>query len=95
MNPRPRPKKDWDNVASILSHDNEKALSEDPNTGGDGAVNTFFQKLYEGADEDTKRAMMKSYVESAGTTLSTNWTEVGKGKVDVIPPQGSEYRHWG
>lgn len=36
----------------------------------------FFQHLFAGADDDTRRAMMKSYVESNGTSLSTNWDEV-------------------
>jgi suppressor of G2 allele of SKP1 len=36
----------------------------------------FFQSLFAGADDDTRRAMMKSYVESNGTSLSTNWDEV-------------------
>jgi suppressor of G2 allele of SKP1 len=38
----------------------------------------FFKGLYKDADEDMRRAMMKSYIESKGTALSTNWTDVGK-----------------
>jgi len=38
---------------------------------------------------------MKSYQESGGTTLSTNWDEVRKSKVDVKPPTGSEWKQWG
>lgn len=53
--------------------------------GGD-PVNHFFKKLYKDADEDTRRAMMKSYVESNGTALSTNWHEVGKSRVETSPP---------
>jgi hypothetical protein len=30
--------------------------------------------------------MMKSYLESEGTALSTNWDEVGKEKVAIHPP---------
>jgi len=30
--------------------------------------------------------MVKSYYESEGTALSTNWSEVGKGKVEARPP---------
>ena len=68
---------------------------EDPNVGGDATLNSFFQKIFKDADPDTQRAMLKSYQESGGTTLSTNWDEVGKGKVEVKPPQGSEWKRWG
>lgn len=57
-------------------------------------VNGFFKKLYKDADPDTRRAMMKSYQESNGTALSTNWAEVGKGKVETSPPDGMEARKW-
>ena len=33
--------------------------------------------------------MMKSYVESNGTALSTDWKSVGKGKVETSPPDVS------
>jgi SGS domain/CS domain len=59
-------------------HENEDV---DSDYGGD-PVDGFFKKLYAGADDDTRRAMMKSYQESGGTALSTNWTEVGKKKVE-------------
>ena len=55
----------------------------DSDFGGD-AVDGFFKKLYAGADDDTKKAMMKSFQESNGTSLSTNWNEVGKGKVEEV-----------
>jgi suppressor of G2 allele of SKP1 len=42
------------------------------------------------ASDDAKRAMMKSYQESQGTVLSTNWQEVGKEKVEIKPPSGME-----
>jgi len=38
--------------------------------------------------------MMKSYQESGGTTLSTNWDEVKKAPVEVKPPAGSEWKKW-
>ena len=50
----------------------------------------LFQDFYKGADPDTQKAMMKSYQESNGTALSTNWAEVSKGKVETTPPDGME-----
>jgi hypothetical protein len=67
---------------SAGSSDEDGGIDSDYDTGD--AVDGFFKKLYAGADDDTRRAMMKSYVESNGTALSTNWSEVGKGKVEPV-----------
>lgn len=97
--------KNWDKVAADLtkkpkktetSNSSESPSSEkdsdddgyDSDFGGD-PVDSFFKKLYAGSDPDTRRAMMKSYYESNGTALSTNWSEVGKGKVE--PKEPSDY----
>jgi len=58
-------------------------------------VDAFFQTLFKGADEDTKKAMMKSYQESGGTALSTNWGEVATKKYAVDPPDGMVARKYG
>ncbi|KAF8605111.1 SGS-domain-containing protein [Ceratobasidium sp. AG-I] len=87
-------RKNWDSIVAKIPIE-DKSLKDDPNAGGDAALNTFFQQIYGNADEDTRRAMLKSYTESGGTALSTNWDEVGKGKVEVKPPTGSEYKTWG
>ncbi|KAF7507594.1 hypothetical protein GJ744_010264 [Endocarpon pusillum] len=55
----------------------------DSDYGGD-PVDGFFKKLYAGADDDTRRAMMKSYQESGGTALSTDWKDVGKRRVEPV-----------
>jgi len=90
-----KPRKNWDGITeAILSSEKPITSDQDPNAGGDSTVNEFFQKLFANADEDTKRAMMKSYSESGGTTLSTNWDEVKKGTVEVKPPEGSEWKKW-
>jgi len=88
--------KDWDVVANeaLDREGKDKTTTEDPNVGGDAAVNSFFQQIYAGADEDTRRAMLKSYTESGGTALSTDWNEVSKGKVEVKPASGQEARKW-
>eukprot|EP00842_Homolaphlyctis_polyrhiza_P006477 jgi/Hompol1/6830/HPOL_000298-RA len=74
-------KKDWSAV--------EKSIEEDKPTG-DAALNALFQQIYKDASDDTRRAMMKSYIESNGTCLSTNWEEVGSKTVECSPPEGME-----
>lgn len=54
--------------------------------GSGDAVDSFFKKLYANSDPDTRRAMTKSFYESNGTALNTNWSEVGKGRVKEHPP---------
>ena len=66
----------------------------DDDEGGDQAT-AFFKKLFQNADPDTRRAMMKSYQESNGTALSTNWDEVGKKKMETSPPDGMVAKKWG
>ncbi|KAG1864230.1 SGS-domain-containing protein [Suillus subalutaceus] len=92
---RAKPKKNWEELTTkILTSEKEAGIDEDPNVGGDSTVNSFFQKIFGDADDDAKRAMMKSFQESGGTTLSTNWEEVSKGTVEVKPPTGSEWKKW-
>lgn len=55
----------------------------------------FFAKLYKDVDEDTKRAMMKSYVESNGTVLTTNWAEAKEKTFETSPPEGMQAKKWG
>lgn len=73
--------KDWDKI-------------DDTDEGEDQDVNSFFQKLYKDADPDTRKAMMKSYQESNGTSLSTNWADVKKAPVATQPPEGVEAKKW-
>lgn len=55
---------------------------------GEEALNKVFQDIYSNGSEDQKKAMMKSFMESGGTVLSTNWDEVGKAPVKGSPPEG-------
>jgi suppressor of G2 allele of SKP1 len=57
-------------------------------------MDSFFKKLYKNADPDTKKAMMKSFQESNGTSLSTVWADVKKAPVPIQPPQGVEAKKW-
>ncbi|KAH7557719.1 hypothetical protein ACOSP7_027575 [Xanthoceras sorbifolium] len=80
---------DWDKLeAAVKKEEKEEKLD------GDAALNKFFQEIYADADEDTRRAMKKSFVESNGTVLSTNWKEVGTKKVEGSPPDGMEMKKW-
>ncbi|OAX82037.1 hypothetical protein ACJ72_03612 [Emergomyces africanus] len=76
-----------DNDAKEGMEDGDEEVESDNSDFGSGdPVDSFFKKLYASADPDTRRAMVKSYYESEGTALSTNWSEVGKGKVEAKPP---------
>ena len=95
--------KNWDKLATDLTKrpkkdakPGEEDSMEDPGPEDEEGdpTNNFFKMLYSGADADTKRAMMKSYTESNGTALSTNWSEVGKGPVETSPPDGMEAKAW-
>ncbi|KAJ2688490.1 Cochaperone protein [Coemansia spiralis] len=69
----------WDTIAANA----EKETKLKP---GEQSVNQLFQSIYKDADEETRRAMMKSYIESNGTALSTDWKTVSKGPVETTPP---------
>ena len=64
-------KKNWDTIDKEI----KKQEAEDK-PEGDSALNALFKQIYERADENTRRAMIKSYQTSGGTVLSTNWDEV-------------------
>ncbi|XVE64298.1 hypothetical protein DITRI_Ditri07aG0089800 [Diplodiscus trichospermus] len=80
---------DWDKLEAQV-----KKEEKDEKLDGDAALNKFFRDIYQDADEDMKRAMQKSFVESNGTVLSTNWKEVGAKKVEGSPPDGMEMKKW-
>ncbi len=91
----PQARKNWDSVTTtILESEKPKTSTDDPNVSGDSTLNDFFQNLFSNADDDTKKAMMKSFQESGGTALSTNWEDVSKGPVPIKAPAGSEARKW-
>ena len=92
-----KPKNDAKKGEEGTSEGTLESASEDAGIDdeeGDPTTN-FFKTLYKGADPDTQKAMMKSYQESNGTALSTNWAEVSKGKVETSPPDGMEAKKWG
>jgi len=92
-----RTKHNFDLIARTAEEEEaeeEKRHASDPNAGGDKALQQLFQKLYADADDDQKKAMLKSYQESNGTALSTDWGEVSKKPVEVKPPDSMVAKKW-
>jgi len=85
-------KKDWDQVDAYAKEEIEKEKPE-----GDEALQSLFSKIYGDADEDQRRAMVKSFQTSGGTVLSTNWNDVKEkdyeGK-DKVLPTGQDVKKW-
>ena len=82
-----RKRHDWDDIVKQSAAEDEelqKELSKNPNAGGDKALNEMFQKLYADATDDQRRAMIKSYQESNGTALSTDWSDVSKVGLSLV-----------
>ena len=79
---------DWDKLEAELDAEEEEAPS------GDAALNKLFQDIYGKADEETRRAMNKSFQESGGTVLSTNWAEIGAKTTEAQPPEGMECKKY-
>lgn len=81
--------KNWDQIAAEVT-----AEEKDEKLEGDSALNKLFQQVYQNGTEETRRAMNKSFTESGGTVLSTNWSEVGAKKLEVKAPDGMEFKKW-
>ena len=80
--------RDWAAIEKTLAAEAEEKKE------GEAALNEMFQKIYGDASDDTKRAMNKSFQESGGTVLSTNWSEIGKEKTEIKPPDGMEWKKY-
>lgn len=79
----PTSQRNWDKVVNEMTKDDE-----------DSDVNTLFRKIYSDGSDEVRKAMNKSFMESGGTVLSTNWKDVGKDKVEIKPPEGMEWKKW-
>jgi suppressor of G2 allele of SKP1 len=83
--------KNWD----VLEREAIKDAETWEKPDGDAAANALFRDLFKNASPEVRKAMEKSYVESNGTALSTNWEEVSKGHVETKPPDSMVAKKWG
>ncbi|XP_048035623.1 protein SGT1 homolog isoform X2 [Megalobrama amblycephala] len=81
--------RNWDKLVGEI-----KEEEKNENLEGDAALNKLFQQIYSDGSDDVKRAMNKSFMESGGTVLSTNWIDVGKRKVEMNPPDDVEWKKY-
>jgi suppressor of G2 allele of SKP1 len=80
-----KPRKNWDALAADLTKDAD--AEEDP-------LQKLFKDIYGKGTPEQQRAMAKSFSESGGTVLSTNWDDVGKREVVPTPPDGMVAKKW-
>jgi suppressor of G2 allele of SKP1 len=78
--------KNWDKVVVNVLDDKDEIEGDE--------TSHFFKQLYSGATPEQQRAMMKSYQESGGTVLSTDWSNVGNKTVVPEPPEGMEAKKY-
>ena len=78
--------KNWDKIVN--------EFEEEEKSAGSQSIDELLKDIYSKGSDETKRAISKSFQESNGTVLSTNWNEVSQSKVDVKPPDGCEFKSW-
>ncbi|XP_052588611.1 protein SGT1 homolog [Peromyscus californicus insignis] len=81
--------RNWDKLVGEIKEEEKNEKLE-----GDAALNKLFQQIYSDGSDEVKRAMNKSFMESGGTVLSTNWSDVGKRKVEINPPDDMEWKQY-
>jgi len=85
-------KKDWNGLEKEITKELADDAKNDPNEG----MMRLFKEIYGNANEETRRAMIKSFQTSGGTVLSTNWDEVKQkdyeGSDRPEAPKGQEWR---
>ena len=78
--------KNWDKIVNDFEE-------EEKNTEGQ-SIDDLLKDIYNKGNDETRRAISKSFQESNGTVLSTSWNEVSQSTVEVKPPDGCEFKSW-
>lgn len=81
-------------TSSLKGPTDWEKIGDDEDDSKDDGPDDFFKHLFRNADPDTRKAMIKSYTESNGTALSTNWEDVSKAPVETSPPDGMVAKKW-
>ncbi|KFO24293.1 Suppressor of G2 allele of SKP1 like protein [Fukomys damarensis] len=63
--------RNWDKLVGEIKEEEKNEELE-----GDTALNKLFQQIYSDDSDEVKRAINKSLMESGGTVLNTNWSDV-------------------
>lgn len=84
-------KRNWQEIEKQAKQEEEEEAKS-----GDDPLNGLLRQIYRNADEDTRRAMNKSYQTSAGTVLTTNWKDASKKDFEatVKAPKGQVLKDW-
>ncbi|CAN8230850.1 unnamed protein product [Cochlearia groenlandica] len=83
--PSSKKAKYWDKLVAEVKKE-EMYEMDDPNQ--------VLRGMYMSCDEDGRRAMSKSYMESNGTVLSSDWKKVGKKRIESETPDGMALKKW-
>lgn len=74
----PRHPQEW----AAMEKELEEAAKDEVQPEGDEALQALFRQIYSKGSPETRRAMNKSFSQSGGRTLSTNWSEVAQAQYD-------------